>query len=115
MIIAIPVEEDGRKVTNLFGPAPGFMVIDTNTGEKKFINNIYACGGCKEGCGEGKNAADLLAEQKVEALLIEKISEAPLLKLLRKGIVVYQLPQEIETTDEALDFFKKGKLKVQYI
>ncbi|ADY73116.1 Dinitrogenase iron-molybdenum cofactor biosynthesis protein [Desulfurobacterium thermolithotrophum DSM 11699] len=115
MIVAIPVEKDRIRVTNLFGPAPGFMIINTDTGEKKFINNVYACGGCKEGCIEGKNAADLLAEQKVEALLIEKISEAPFLKLLQKGIVVYELPLGTQTVDEALSLFKEGKTKVLYI
>jgi predicted Fe-Mo cluster-binding NifX family protein len=115
MLIAIPVEKDGKRVTNLFGPAPGFVIIDTDRGEKKFINNVYACGGCKEGCEEGKNAADLLAEQKVEALLIEKISEAPFFKLLKKGIVVYELPAGTQTVDEALNFFKEGKTRILYM
>jgi len=114
MIVAIPVEESG-KVTTLFGPAPGFFVVDTETGERRFIKNIYACGGCSEGCGEGKSVADLLAEEGVEALLIAGLSQSPLLKLMRRGIVVYRLPPHVKEVDEALRLFKSGELEVIYL
>ncbi|RKQ64057.1 putative Fe-Mo cluster-binding NifX family protein [Thermovibrio guaymasensis] len=115
MILAIPVEENRNRVSLQFGPAPGFVLVDTSTGERRFVENTYSCGGCKEGCGEGKNAADLLAEEEVDALLVISIPESPLIKLMRKGIVVYKLPSKVETVEEAIEAFEGGKADVLYL
>jgi len=114
MVVAVPVGEDGR-VTTLFGPAPAFVVFDCESGDKRLVRNIYSCGGCSEGCGEGKSVADLLAEEGVDALLIAGISQTPLLKLMRKGIVVYRIPPDVKDPEEAIELFKKGRLEVIYL
>ncbi|SNR69135.1 NifB/NifX family molybdenum-iron cluster-binding protein [Desulfurobacterium atlanticum] len=114
MKLAIPVDESRKKILKVFGTAPQFLIYDTETEEINFLKNIYACGGCKSGCGEGKNAADLLAENSIDALLTAEIAEAPFLKLIMRKIAVYKLPAEIENTEEAISYFKEGKAKISY-
>ncbi|MEO2069552.1 MAG: NifB/NifX family molybdenum-iron cluster-binding protein [Desulfurobacteriaceae bacterium] len=114
MIVALPIDERGN-VVSMFGSAPSFLVINTESGEKKVVSNLNSCGGCSVGCSGGKSPADLLAENGVEALLIEQIPEAPLKKLLTKGIVVYQLPPTTNDVNFALKLLEEKKLKVFYL
>ena len=114
MKLAIPVDESGKKVLRVFGTAPQFLIYDTETEKIYFLENIYACGGCKSGCSEGKNAADLLSENNIDALLTAEIAEAPFLKLIMRKIAVYKLPPEIENAEEAINYFKEGNAKISY-
>jgi predicted Fe-Mo cluster-binding NifX family protein len=114
MRIAVPVDEND-KVVSMFGSAPAFLIVDTETGEKETVPNINSCGGCSVGCSGGKSPADLLAENNVDVLLIEKLPKEPFMKLARKGIVVYQLPTDVKSADEAVELFKNKELKVLYL
>ncbi len=114
MIVAIPTDISGEKLLTTFGTSPAFLKINTKTGEKEIIENIYACGGCSSGCTEGKNAADLLHENGVEGLLTKEIAEAPFIKLLMKKVAVYRIPPEVSTIDEVINAFNEGKIKVSY-
>jgi len=114
MKLAIPVDETGKEILKVFGIAPQFLIYDTETEEKTFLENIYACGGCKSGCGEGKNAADLLSENSIDALLTAEIAETPFLKLIMRKVAVYKLDKEVENVENAIDFFKNGKAKISY-
>ncbi|SMO50220.1 Predicted Fe-Mo cluster-binding protein, NifX family [Balnearium lithotrophicum] len=114
MKIAIPVDENKHPL-NVFGPAPYFLIFNTETNESYLIKNVYSCGGCSSGCEEGKNAADLLKENDVDVLLIGEISRPPLLKLLSKGITVYRLPKGIENIDKAIQSLKEGKTEIVYL
>ncbi|OMH40935.1 NifB/NifX family molybdenum-iron cluster-binding protein [Desulfurobacterium indicum] len=114
MIIAIPTDIPGEKLLTTFGTSPAFLKINTETGEKEIIRNIYACGGCSSGCTEGKNTADLLYENGVEGLLTKEIAESPFIKLLMKKITVYRIPPEVNTIEEAVELFIKGKIKISY-
>ncbi|WP_457567227.1 NifB/NifX family molybdenum-iron cluster-binding protein [Desulfurobacterium sp.] len=114
MIIAIPVDKSGKNLLSSFGTSPAFLKIETVTGKREIIENIYACGGCSSGCTDGKNAADLLYENGVEGLLTREIAEAPFLKLLMKKIAVYRIPPQVKTIDKALKLFKEGKIKISY-
>jgi hypothetical protein len=37
------------------------------------------------------------------------------MKLARRGIVVYQLPTDVKSADEAVELFKNKELKVLYL
>ncbi|WP_022846114.1 MULTISPECIES: NifB/NifX family molybdenum-iron cluster-binding protein [unclassified Desulfurobacterium] len=114
MIVAIPTDITGEKLLYSFGTSPAFLKVDTETGKIEVIKNIYACGGCSIGCTEGKNAADLLCENGIEGLLTKEIAETPFLKLLMKKIAVYRIPPEVNTIEEAVELFIKGKIKISY-
>ena len=113
MRIAMPIDEKGN-IVSMFGSAPAFLIVDTRNNKKEIVLNLNSCGGCSVGCSGGKSPADLLAENNVDVLLIEKLPKEPFMKLARRGIEVYQLPAEVKTTDEAVELFRKKELRTIY-
>jgi len=114
MKIAIPIDEKGN-IVSMFGSAPAFLIVDTESNEKEIVPNLNSCGGCSVGCSGGKSPADLLAENNVDVLLIENLPREPFMKLAKRGIVVYQLSAEIKDADEAVELLKKKELRVLYL
>ena len=106
MKIAFPVQEDhgmGSQVYNHFGSAGTFIVINSETGEKKFVNNAdlnHIHGQCQP--------LTALNGAVVDAVVVGGIGRGALQKLKKAGIKGIRAVEG--TVEENLKLFKKGKL-----
>ncbi len=88
MKICFPVEENNQLESQVFahfGSAPGFIVVEAETGSLSFINNsdkIHQHGACNPLAG--------LAGEKVDAVVVGGIGGGALQKLNHAGIRVFQ-------------------------
>ncbi|MCR1900283.1 NifB/NifX family molybdenum-iron cluster-binding protein [Irregularibacter muris] len=73
MIIAIPVDEKNLKATVCvsFGRTPYFLIYDTDTKESVFLDNSAAA----STGGSGIKAAQIIVDNKVNALLTPRCGE----------------------------------------
>ncbi len=111
MKVAVPVletEVKGRRLINAhFGKSNLFAIVDTETGEVKFVknpaNNVQR--------GRGMQIAQMLKEKGVKAVLVKEIGAGAFDKLKNvAGMEVYLVPTVVKFLDEAVSLFKEGKL-----
>ena len=99
MRIAIPIEEDrGRdsKVCAHFGGAPAFLVVDTEQNTYEALSNAHdhaAHGQCVP--------VDMLAERKLDAMLVSGIGRGAIMKLGSLGLRVFRA--EGETVGQSVE------------
>jgi len=106
MKIAIPVDENhaGTAVCASLARAPYYLIMDTVSNEMTFIENTAAD---SQG-GAGVKAAQLLADQKIEALLTPRCGQnaAEVLTAAKMGIYKTEYP----SAKENLTAFSSGLL-----
>ena len=114
MKVAIPVnrprEEGDYRVSSHFGKAFGFLIVDTRSGEKKFVENPRNA--LKLEHGAGKLIAQLFEREGVKAVLLKEIGRGAFGHLKMLGIEIYLIPAEVKEVDKALELFREGKLPV---
>ena len=105
MQICIPVVEDRgleSRVSAHFGSAPGFMIVDTESGNARLIGNSnqhHAHGMCQP--------LAALAGETVEGIVVGGIGMGALMKLQAAGIMVYRAVHP--TVGETLAALHGGK------
>jgi predicted Fe-Mo cluster-binding NifX family protein len=86
--LCIPVIEDRgleSRVSGHFGSAPGFMIVDTDSGQRELVTNTnahHAHGMCQP--------LAALAGHAVDAVVVGGIGGGALMRLRSAGIVVYR-------------------------
>jgi predicted Fe-Mo cluster-binding NifX family protein len=107
MQICIPVLEDqglDSRVSGHFGSAPGFMIVDTESGACRVIGNHnehHAHGMCQP--------LAALAGELVDGIIVGGIGMGALMKLQAAGITVYRAAHP--TVAETIAAFKNGTLQ----
>ena len=107
MQICIPVVEDRgleSRVSAHFGSAPGFMIVDTESGHARLVGNSnqhHAHGMCQP--------LAALAGETVEGIVVGGIGMGALMKLQAAGITVYRALHP--TVGETLAAFTTGSLQ----
>jgi predicted Fe-Mo cluster-binding NifX family protein len=107
MQICIPVLEDQgleSRVSGHFGSAPGFMIVDTESGTCRVIGNHnehHAHGGCQP--------LAALAGESVDGIIVGGIGMGALMKFQAAGIAVYRATHP--TVAETMAAFKNGRLQ----
>jgi predicted Fe-Mo cluster-binding NifX family protein len=107
MQICIPVIEDcglDSRVSGHFGSAPGFMLVDTESGACRLLenhNDHHAHGMCQP--------LAVLAGEKVDGIVVGGIGMGALMKLQAAGVAVYQAMHP--TVAETVAAFKDGTLQ----
>jgi predicted Fe-Mo cluster-binding NifX family protein len=107
MFICIPVEDNNELASRVcahFGSAPGFMIVDTDTGSCRAIANQNQ----HHGHGMCAPLASLQGET-IDGMVVGGIGMGALVKLNAAGITVYRA--EHETVAETVDAFKAGTLQ----
>ena len=95
----------GSQISPVFGRAPYFLIIDSETEEFKAIENEAA----KAFRGAGIAAAQTVASEKVEVAIAGMVGPNAQMVLEQSGIKV--ISGISGTAKEALEKFKKGELK----
>jgi predicted Fe-Mo cluster-binding NifX family protein len=105
--ICIPVIEDrglDSRVSGHFGSAPGFMIVDTESGTCRLIGNHsehHAHGTCQP--------LAALAGEPVDGIIVGGIGMGALMKLQAAGVTVYRAMHP--TVAETIAAFKSGTLE----
>lgn len=86
MKIAIPVEDYETEICPSFGRAPMFLIYDTETKEKKLLDNS----GIAVQGGAGIKAAQVVVDQQAEALLAPRCGENAAKVLQGANVKLYQ-------------------------
>ena len=114
MKVAIPInrprEEEDYRVSSHFGKAFGFLIVDTESGEKKFVENPKNRLNLPHGAG--KLIAQLFEREGVSAVLLKEIGRGAFRHLNERGIKIYLIPKEIKEVDKALEMFRENKLAI---
>lgn len=87
-----------------FGRAPGFLLHDTETGERQFVAND----GIEAAHGAGIKAAETIANLGAQVLVTGDCGVKAMHVLRQAGIKVYST--DAATADEALAAFRAGRL-----
>ena len=105
MRIAIPVEDNETEICPSFGRTSMILIYDTETTEKKLIDNsaIAAQGGA------GIKAAQVIVDEKAEALLTPRCGENAAQVLKAANIQLYKT--EGASVDEAIQAFQENRLE----
>ncbi len=106
MKLAIPVS-DCNMNTNiciLFGRTPYFLIYDTKTKESRFLDNSSAA--VQEGAG--KKAAQLVVDEKVDALLTPRCGKNAAELIQSAKIKIYEI--DGTSLQDNLSAFAEGKL-----
>lgn len=107
MNICIPVTEDkgpDSPVCAHFGSAPFFMIVDTETGDMRAVENRnehHAHGMCQPLAG--------LAGENLGGMVVGGIGRGALMKLAAAGVDVYMSSEE--TVGKTLGALKSGRLE----
>ena len=106
MKIAIPVDEKTleSKVCVSFGRTPYFLIHDVETKESIFIDNSAAA----STGGAGIKAAQIIVDNKANALLTPRLGENAAAVLKPAEIIIYKTA--ITSAKENIDAFIAGKL-----
>ena len=104
MKIAIPVNEDKETVCISFGRTPLFLLVNTETGVKEYIDNSAAA---SQG-GAGIKAAQILVDHEIEALLTPRCGENAAAVFQAADVSLYKTVGD--SVEENLAAFKAGKL-----
>ena len=105
MKIAIPVEDYETEICQSFGRAPMFLIYDTETKEKKLLDNS----GIAVQGGAGIKAAQVVVDQRAEALLAPRCGENAAKVLQGANVKLYQT--EGLSVDENIRAFEKNRLQ----
>ena len=105
MIIAIPVEDSRTEICEAFGRTPEFCIYDTETKEKRFVDNS---GNAVQG-GAGIKAAQLVVDEKAEAVLVPHCGENAAKVLQAADVKLYR--SEGVSLEDNIQAFVDGKLE----
>jgi len=105
MKVAISATEDG-KVDTRFGRCPKFQIIEIEDKKIKSGKTIDNLGTMQAG-GAGIQAAQIVGNEKVEAVITGNVGPNAMMTLKQLGVTVYQGSGEIE---EVIKQFIDGKL-----
>ena len=105
MKIAIPVEDNQTEICPSFGRTSMCLIYDTETKEKKYLDNS---GIAMQG-GAGIKAAQVIVDEKAEVLLAPRCGENAAKVLQAAGIKLYQ--SEGLSVDDNLQAFQQGALQ----
>ncbi|MGI6705952.1 MAG: NifB/NifX family molybdenum-iron cluster-binding protein [Clostridia bacterium] len=108
MRIAIPVDEK-KMETNVglsFGRAAYFLIYDTESQESSFLDNSAAA----STGGAGIKAAQIIADNEVQALLTPRCGKNAAEVLESAGVKMYK--STLASVKENIDAFMAGKLPV---
>lgn len=106
MKIAVPVEDNEVEICPSFGRASMFCIYDTETKEKRLMDNSAAA---SQG-GAGIKAAQVIVDEKAEVLLAPRCGENAAKVLQAANIQLYKT--EGLSVDENLQAFLENKLEV---
>ena len=108
MKIAIPVNDNSitSGVCGSFGRAAYFLIYDTNSKEEVFLDN----GAASSQGGAGIKAAQIIADQKVEALLTPRCGQKAADVLKPAGVKLYQTTGS--SVQDTVNDFIEGKLSL---
>lgn len=108
MKIAIPVDEKdiGTNVCVSFGRTPCFLIYDTETKESTFLDNSAAA----SAGGAGIKAAQIIADNKVNALLTPRCGENAADVLKAADIKIFKTTTA--PAKDNIDAFMAGKLSL---
>lgn len=106
MIIAIPVEDNRTEICEAFGRTQEFCIYDTETKEKRFVDNS---GNAVQG-GAGIKAAQLVLDEKAEVVLVPHLGENAAMALQAAEVKLYQSVGL--SLDDNIQNFVDGKLEV---
>jgi len=113
MRVAIPInrprEEGDLRVSEHFGKAYAFAIVDTDSGQIEIVENPRVKLGLQHGAG--KYIAEMFAQKGVKVVLLREIGQGAFRHLTQKGIKIYLVPREVKTVVEAVELFKEGKLQ----
>ena len=105
------ITSDGKsldsRVEEMFGRAPYFVIVDTETLEAKAIGNT-AMG---TGHGAGIGAAQLIADEGAEAILTGIVGPNAFKALGAAHIKVFEGASDFDSVKIAMEKFKKGVYK----
>ncbi len=106
MKIAIPVSEKKNEVADTFGRPPFFAMADIETGAVDYVDNsaIASAGGA------GIKAAQLIVDNKCNAVIVPNCGQNAYDVLEAAGIKVYRMCGP--SLDENITAFKDGKLEL---
>ncbi|HPX93362.1 MAG TPA: NifB/NifX family molybdenum-iron cluster-binding protein [Bacillota bacterium] len=106
MKLAIPVDSNSieSKVCMSFGRAPYYLIHDTESKENQFVLNTAA----QSAGGAGVRAAQIVADQKVDAVLTPRCGQNAAGVLLAAKARIYRTKGE--SIKENIDAFLEGKL-----
>ncbi|RTZ58969.1 MAG: dinitrogenase iron-molybdenum cofactor biosynthesis protein [Gammaproteobacteria bacterium] len=114
MKVAIPInrprEGGDYRVSSHFGKAFGFLIVDTESGEKRFVENPR--NSLKLTHGAGKLIAQLFEREGISAVLLKEIGRGAFKHLKERGIEIYLIPKEVKEADKVLKMFKERKLAI---
>ena len=108
MKIGIPVDENAvdTGICMSFGRTPWFLIYDTETKEKNYINNEAAA---SQG-GAGIKAAQALIDNKVEVALLPRCGQNAAEVFQAAGIKIYKTKNSVVA--ENIEAFLEGKLSL---
>lgn len=109
-ILKVAITSQGKtlesKVDPRFGRAGWFVVINTNTGDYRAVNNQKSLNANQ---GAGIQAAEQVSREEVSALITGNCGPKAFRTLMAAGIKVYYGTEG--TVAEVLEQFKKGALR----
>ncbi len=106
MKVAIPMNDDRKTICASFGRTTEFLIVDTEKGKREFLYNqaVSASGGA------GIQAAQLIVDKGVQALLTPRCGESAAKVLGAANIKIYQtISQDIE---DNFTSFTQDKLEI---
>jgi len=112
-IIALPVEEDkglDSPITEHFGKTPLFLLVEISK-EKIRSFTVEKNPFLDSEKHRGVAVAKFLVEKKVEIVLARKIGEGSYSVLKGNLIKIYKIPENIKTSQEAINLLREGKLE----
>lgn len=105
-MIAIPLSDEGATtISDLYGNAPYFAMLDMSSGDYRVMKN--------EGCGDGEDTAKFVVDAGASSTIYYHMGEG-LFKILNdKSINVYSAAKVYLTLDDIYtDFYKKRYKKL---
>jgi len=108
MKIAIPVDENSNdtKVCMSFGRTPYFLIYNTDTQKKEYLDNSAIA---SQG-GAGIKAAQTIIDNSVEALLTPRCGENAADVFNTAGVKLYKTIND--SVDDNIEAFKNNKLSI---
>ena len=97
-------KEIEARIDPRFGRAPWFFIIDTDTGISTAIENTAAT----QGQGAGISAAQIVVDEKVDAILTGRVGPNSMNVLQTSNIKLFEGVSSQDTVSQALAKFKDG-------
>lgn len=104
-MIAIPLSEaTSTTISDLYGKAPYFALLDLETGSVRVTENL--------GCGDGEKTAKFITESGAKKTIFYHMGEKLFDYLFEKDISVYTSSKTFLTIDEIFKDLSKGRYKL---